>query len=429
MLKQYKNLKEEKQYMKLVLANFISSFGDKIDNLAIPWIAYEITNDIFWITLITGCSYLPNIILSPIFSVYVERMNKKTVLILSDLLGAITMVTLAVLYMLSLLDGYNLLILVFINSSIEAFRSPAGVALVPRILKAENYHVGIALNSSLGSIASLLGYTLAGVILALFKPYVAVLVDAFTFIISLIIILVVKYKEDMIKEKDDFNFKSFKNSFVEGLGYLFSNKTIKFVCFCAIFVNFLSVVLGTYNVVYIKEILNMEETEYVIFSIVMTVGSLLGSVISPMVGQKLSFEKLMKLVFCFNGIVYIAFGIIPIIFKSTLYLGFMLILILIFCLCLIVGVVTVSLSAQFMSSIKSEYLARSAATFNSLVMLSMPASSFVLVFLALMLTIGEIFLVYGVTSLTIFILLIFLQKENINNNISIKDNVTDVETV
>ncbi len=414
MLKQYKNLKEEKQYLKLVLANFISSFGDRIDNLAIPWIAYEITNDIFWITIITGCSYLPNIILSPIFSVYVERMNKKMVLILSDLLGAITMITLAILYMLSLLNPYNLLLIVFINSSIEAFRSPAGVALVPRILKAENYHVGIALNSSLGNISSLIGYALAGVILALFEPYVAVLVDAFTFIISLIIILVIKYKEDIIKEKEKFNFKSFKNSFVEGLGYLFSNKTIKFVCFCAVFINFLSVALGTYNVVYIKEILNMNETGYVIFSIVMTVGSLLGSIISPMVSQKLSFEKLMKLVFCFNGIVYIAFTIIPTICNFTSYLGFILILMLAFTLSLIVGVVTVSLSVTFMSSIESEYLARCAATFNSMVMSSMPASSFVLVFLASLLTIEQIFLVYGTTSLIIFISLLFSQKKKLN---------------
>lgn len=410
MLKEYKNLREEKEYLKLVLANFISSFGDKIDNLAIPWIAYGITDNIFWITLITGCSYLPNIILSPIFSVYVERINKKTVLILSDLLGAVTMITLAVLYMFSWLNPYNLLLIVFINSSIEAFRTPAGVSLVPRILKSENYHTGIALNTSLGSISSLIGYAVAGVILAVFDSYVAVLVDAITFIISLIIILGVKYKEDIKKENDKFSFKYFKSSFIEGLDYLFSNKIIKFVCFCAVFVNFLSVALSTYNVVYIKEILNMNETSYVVFSITITVGSLLGSVLSPVIGKHLSFEKLMKLVFCFNGIVYIALTSVPIIFKATPNLGFILILILIFCLTSIVGVVTVSLSVTFMSNIKSEYLSRSASTFNSLVMLSMPASSCLLVFLALMLTIEQIFLIYGVTSLIIFILLMFIPK-------------------
>ena len=45
MLSNYKLLLKEKGYMRVLVANVISDFGNSMDNIAFSWMVYEITNN------------------------------------------------------------------------------------------------------------------------------------------------------------------------------------------------------------------------------------------------------------------------------------------------------------------------------------------------------------------------------------------------
>ena len=61
----YKDAFKQKEYMKLLIANSISRFGDSIDAIAFTWITYAITGSAMWSALIYAMNTLPSVLLQP----------------------------------------------------------------------------------------------------------------------------------------------------------------------------------------------------------------------------------------------------------------------------------------------------------------------------------------------------------------------------
>ena len=63
--KNYRVLLSEKQFLKLILANVVSRFGDSLDVIAYTWIMYEVTGSESLMALIMGLNYVPTVLLQP----------------------------------------------------------------------------------------------------------------------------------------------------------------------------------------------------------------------------------------------------------------------------------------------------------------------------------------------------------------------------
>ena len=242
MLSNYIGLKKDKQYLKVMVANIISDFGNSIDNIAFSWLVYEITGDPVWIAIIFGSAVLPMIFLQPVFAVWVERFSKKKVILFADAAGLCLMVTMGILYMMDVLTPMMLLLFTIINACIESIRIPAGLAFIPKILSKENYVAGTALSRSACQLSSLIGLAATGFILGFWGIHMALFVDAITFGFSFLIIAMVKYKEDLTSKLDapKLDIKQFKVEYKEGFAYLRSKKGVFTVCICGVLCNFVT---------------------------------------------------------------------------------------------------------------------------------------------------------------------------------------------
>ena len=78
----FKDLLHQTDYIKVLIANTISRFGDSIDAIAFAWLVYMITKSASWSAIILAVNYLPTIFIQPITGTLVERMNKKKVVII-----------------------------------------------------------------------------------------------------------------------------------------------------------------------------------------------------------------------------------------------------------------------------------------------------------------------------------------------------------
>ena len=157
----YRPLKAEKEYLKLIAANIINRFGDSIDGIAIAWLMYQITHSAAMMALILGLNYLPTILLQPFTGAMVERLSKKRVMVLFDIGRGLVVAVTAGLYVLGYLTPAILTAMMLLISTLEAFRSPAGSAIVPLLLKPELFKVGSALNQTGSRIAEIVGLALA----------------------------------------------------------------------------------------------------------------------------------------------------------------------------------------------------------------------------------------------------------------------------
>ena len=195
----YKDILSQHQYMKVIFANVISRFGDSIDAIAFTWLVYAVTKSAAWTAVIFAMNQLPSVILQPFTGALVERMNKKRIMVLTDIVRGIIVAGMAGLYVAGMITPFILIIFTLIISSVEAFCLPASISLIPKIIEKKYYGFGTSLNSSISNIMQLIGMGMAGIIIGCWGIETAILIDGTTFLLSALITSTVKVKENIEK--------------------------------------------------------------------------------------------------------------------------------------------------------------------------------------------------------------------------------------
>ena len=72
-------------YVYLLISNIINRCGDSLDTILFTWLVYLLTNSAGWSAIIFGINQATSVIIQPFIGPLVENMNKKKVLVLSDI--------------------------------------------------------------------------------------------------------------------------------------------------------------------------------------------------------------------------------------------------------------------------------------------------------------------------------------------------------
>lgn len=402
LLDEYKTLKGQKQFFKIIYANIVNRFGDSIDAIAFTWLVYEITGDPAWSAIIFGMNMVPTILIQPFAGALVEKMKKRRVMMLCDIARGILVSFIAIAYFMSILKPWMLLTITLLNSTVEALRVPAGSAIVPHILEKEHYDKGIALNSTLSRAMELIGTGCAGVIIGLFGITTAILIDALTFVLSAIIIASIRYNEQI--ENVKISMASYLNTLKEGILYIRKKEIIIILCIIACFLNFMIVPVNSFMPIYIDKFLKGGSETLSMLTIGLTIGSFIGSFFFPIISKRIKQRTFMILTTAYVPFFYGLSILVPqyIPFPIVFINGF------IFVLYLLLGF-TASAASTFLSvtvttQVDRDYLARTTAVFGAVATLMIPVGSLIVTFLLQFFDFVQISLLFGVMSFLLSII-------------------------
>ena len=146
-------------FSALWVGQLISLFGDRVNQLALAAFVYEVTNSAFALALTFLVATLPNLVFSPIAGTFVDRWDKKQVLVVSDILRAALVLLVPVAVLVDVWLAYPL---VFLITTVSIFFRPARIAILPRIVPEEDL---LAANSALWvgeTVADVVNYPIAG---------------------------------------------------------------------------------------------------------------------------------------------------------------------------------------------------------------------------------------------------------------------------
>jgi MFS family permease len=150
-------------FSALWAGQLISLFGDRIHQLAIGVMVFTVTGSPLATAFVFLSAALPNLFLSPFAGTFVDRWDKREVLVVSDILRA------AVILLIPLAAVTNILLvypLSFLVTAISVFFRPARIAILPQIVEDDEL---ITANAALWlgeTIADVVGYALAGLLVA-----------------------------------------------------------------------------------------------------------------------------------------------------------------------------------------------------------------------------------------------------------------------
>ena len=397
----YKNVVHEKQYLKLIAANVVNRFGDSIDAIAFSWMAYQITGSATWMAIVFAFNAIPSIILMPFAGAWVEAWDKKLVMVLTDIGRALIVLFYIFLYISNAMNPYVLIVGTLLISTLEAFRIPAGMAIIPLTLSKENYESGMSLNATLRQFSMVVGLALAGGVITLFGVVGAMVIDLVTFLLSGLFIYSIQIEKHVKKLEKSSTFYLIKEGFI----YLKKAEVIFTLSILGVFMNFLFSPFGVLQTPYVVDILKQQAFALSIMGVANVSGMGLGSFVFPMISKSISRHKILTLSGVGIGVSFILFTFLH--QDIPLYLLLASLAIVSFIFGLSAGLLQTSVTVSFMSHVDKEYIARAGSIFNALVMGSIPLSSLLLSGITLLLQVPQIMLLYGILSIGLFILVSF----------------------
>lgn len=314
-MKKFKEIFQNRNYMRLFLANFTSQLGSTIGLTAFMFYLLDRFTDQPAYASITELMYsLPTLAVFFMVGVLADRMDRQKIAYYCDWISALLSLSLII----TIYVGWMPLIfaVLFLRSAVQKFFFPAEHGMVQGILEKDDYTTAAGLNQLVMSLFMLFGNGLGVFAYWTVGVYGALVVDFLSFVISALLIRACKIS-DLVRMPNgkhrikDLTSKMMIGDFKSGFSYIMKNKLLR-TLLIGFFV--LGIVNGGFSVMPIfmlkfKLAPDTYEQFSIIIGIVFGAGVLIGSLIASLLSQKIKLYHLIIIGLFITGVFVIASSI------------------------------------------------------------------------------------------------------------------------
>lgn len=402
----YNSLLKNQNYVLLQGANLINRLGDSIDAIALSWLVYEVS-DSAAVAAINYClNYLPTVILQPLMGAFVADKSKQKIMIIADSARAIIITVLAFCVLFGTVNTYMVIIATFLMSCFETLRLPSASAIVPLLIKPEDYKNASSLSSSISRVAELVGQGIGGVIVGFFGMSFAIFIDAMSFVLSALLLSFMSVRETFSKSTKN---SSVLSNLKEGLSYVRENPILIYICIIACLANMLLVPFNALQSAFVSTYYQGNATYLSYMGVALSLGSLLGAIVFPSLSKRLSNKILILIIFPTCAFFY--FGLL---FAGMIPLKILSIIIIIitnFITGILVASSNALISVILMLKTKQCYLSRVGALLNATSQSLVPFTSLIISLLANTMSCDKLFLLSAII-IVVLSISFFLSKRS-----------------
>ena len=238
-------------FRRLFIGQTISDFGDAMTSLALLLVVYKLTNSTAALALMAICLALPQVTVGVIAGVYVDRWDRRKVMLASDLLRAALVLGFVLVQSVDTL--WLLYVLALTQAAIGTFFTPARTALIPSIVKNDGLLAANSLSQAGRLIAGVLGTGAAGVIVGLFAvTWPVFVIDSLTFLVSFLFVLRISATADIVEKAAAASSSVFR-SVVEGMRVVGQSRLLTGALVAA---GVIMLGLGAVNVLFVPLLIN-----------------------------------------------------------------------------------------------------------------------------------------------------------------------------
>ena len=204
-------------FTTLWTGGLLSLFGDRVNQTVLAIFIYQQTGSLIATSFVFFAATVPNLVFGSLAGTFVDRVNQKRVLVISDLLRA------AIVFILPLAAFTNTLLVfpvVFLVTTVSIFFRPAREAVIPRIVPTDDLMAANSATWLAETLADIVGYGLAGLLVIVLGTNYALAFwfDAATYVASAALIASVAIP--LVVHRTDPEDRTFRGDFLEGWRFL-----------------------------------------------------------------------------------------------------------------------------------------------------------------------------------------------------------------
>ncbi|PFM66709.1 MFS transporter [Bacillus cereus] len=223
------------------------------------------------------CGSIPRMVCGPIAGAVADRVNRRWLIIGTDLLSSLTML---IMFILAATFGPSLLF-IYISAALlsicASFYSVAFTSSIPNLVDEERIQKASALNQTAASLSSILAPIIGGVVFGFFSIKSFFLLNSITFFLAVIVQLFIVF--DLYKKEVAENKEHFLTSIKEGFSYVKQQHEIYGLMKIALWVNFFASALFVALPYIIVQNLHLSSKQLGTVEGMLAVGMLIGAIV------------------------------------------------------------------------------------------------------------------------------------------------------
>ncbi|PKV66581.1 MFS transporter [Pontibacter ramchanderi] len=209
-----------RNYRIFFMGQGVSLIGTWMQQIAISWLVYRLTDSVFLLGAVTFANQIPSFLLGPFAGVLADKFNRHHVLLVTQFLSMLQAGTLATLVLTGTVQVWHVMTLMVVLGTINAFDVATRQAFVVQLVdKREDVSNAIALNSSMFNMARLVGPSVAGVLIAWVGEGVCILINAVSYLAVLASLLTLRLNPFVREKRQENMWSSLRQGFTYAFGF------------------------------------------------------------------------------------------------------------------------------------------------------------------------------------------------------------------
>lgn len=181
-----------KTFTIIWFGQFVSLVGTSMTRFALLIWLFEETNRATDVALLGFFAFVPYVLASPIAGVWVDRLDRRKIMILADLGAGIMTIGLLILFSTNQLQTWHLFLAEALTGVFEAFQIPAYIASTTMLISKKHYARAGGMRSLASSASQITGPILGGALLGFIGLQGVMGLDILTFLVAMVTLLLVK---------------------------------------------------------------------------------------------------------------------------------------------------------------------------------------------------------------------------------------------
>lgn len=192
-------LRNNHAFRQLWLGQVVSQLGDWFNTIAVYTLVLQLTGSGRAVGLVLVARFLPSVFAGPLSGVIADRFNRRTIMIVSDVLRAV--VVLGFLFVRRPEHLWLVYALTVAQLGLSTFFEPAKTAAIPSVVSPRELVAANAVSSVTWSAMLTLGAAVGGGVTDLFGTDAAFVLDSLTYVASAFLIARIKLPKRPVRPK------------------------------------------------------------------------------------------------------------------------------------------------------------------------------------------------------------------------------------
>jgi predicted MFS family arabinose efflux permease len=290
----------------------ISQVGSSFTLFALPLLVYKLTHSATNLALTTAANFVPYLLFGLVLGALADRIDRKRMMLLTDVGRAAVIVVLPVLALSGALRVEDIYAVAFVQSTLGILFNCGEFAAIPSLVGRDDLIAANGRIMATNSAGQILGPILAGVLVTLMSPADLLFFDAASFLVSAASLALIRRSFNAVDRPGPANagVPGLLRDVRAGLQYVWSQPVLRTISLMMALINFVASTENSQLVLFAKRVLGASDSEVALLFAAGAAGVVVISMSAGPIRRRLSFAVTAIGALAVSGLTVVAMALI-----------------------------------------------------------------------------------------------------------------------